>query len=230
MSELLSNQPLFTIVMGCNGAGKSAWKRKHYDELPGHYLDQDSLAGGLGDWNDQDNRDYTRKIADREIESYIEQRFNFGIESTFSGRPGPDLMDRVIKEGYRVRGVYIGTNEPEINISRIAHRVRTGTGHRIDPIHIPDRYRYSLSNLRKKIQLFDELELIDNSEETPDHQANPILQCVLEKGEITLTREKMAPWCSKLLERIAEIETQRESQLERQRKKNARAESRGLGH
>ena len=51
MAELLSNAPVFTIVMGCDGAGKSAWKRANYDRLPEHYFDQDSIAGGFGDWN-----------------------------------------------------------------------------------------------------------------------------------------------------------------------------------
>ena len=48
MSELLDPRPVFTIMMGCNGVGKSAWKRKIYDLLPARYYDQDSVAGGLG--------------------------------------------------------------------------------------------------------------------------------------------------------------------------------------
>ena len=49
MADQLDNRPVFTIVMGCNGAGKSAWKRENYDRLPNPYLDQDSIAGGVGE-------------------------------------------------------------------------------------------------------------------------------------------------------------------------------------
>ncbi|MDE0125825.1 MAG: hypothetical protein OXN97_14725 [Bryobacterales bacterium] len=34
MSELIDPRPVFTIVMGCSGIGKSAWKRANYDVLP----------------------------------------------------------------------------------------------------------------------------------------------------------------------------------------------------
>lgn len=119
--------------MGCDGVGKSAWKRTHYDDLPRHFIDQDSVADGLGDWDDIQNREHTRELVDREVESYIAGRLDFGMESTFSGRPGVALMDRVIEEGYLDKGIYIGTNEPEINIARIAYRVRMNLGHRVDP-------------------------------------------------------------------------------------------------
>ena len=55
MSELIGPRPVFTIVMGCNGVGKSAWKPKHYDLLSTRYFDQDSIAGGIGDWNSPDH-------------------------------------------------------------------------------------------------------------------------------------------------------------------------------
>ena len=49
MSEPLDPRPVFTMVMGCNGAGKSARKRENCDLPPVRYHDQDSVAGGLGD-------------------------------------------------------------------------------------------------------------------------------------------------------------------------------------
>jgi len=56
MSDQPDSRPVFTIVMGCNGVGKSAWKRHNYDQLPDHYFDQDSIAGGIGDWNSETPR------------------------------------------------------------------------------------------------------------------------------------------------------------------------------
>ncbi len=45
MADQLDNRPVFTVVMGCNGVEKSAWKRGNYDLLPDRYYDQDSIAG-----------------------------------------------------------------------------------------------------------------------------------------------------------------------------------------
>ena len=148
MSELLDPRPVFTIVMGCDGVGKSVWKRKNYDLLPTRYFDQDSIAGGIGDWNNPDARARTRAYVDEQIAEAIGQRLDFGTESTYSGQPGRALVERVIEAGYRVEGVYFGTNDPQINIERIEQRVFAGTGRMVDPQRIPERWRYSLSNLQ----------------------------------------------------------------------------------
>ena len=53
MADQLNDRPVFTILMGCNGAGKTSWKRRHHDQLPDHHFDLDAVAGGVGDWNQQ---------------------------------------------------------------------------------------------------------------------------------------------------------------------------------
>lgn len=228
MAELLSNKPVFTIVMGCNGSGKSAWKRAHYDELPLRYIDQDSIAGGFGDWNNQINREHTRELVDQEIDELINNKKDFGMESTFSGRPGTAMMDRVINAGYNVRGIYIGTNSPEINVERIEYRVIENLGHRVDPARIPQRYAYSLSNLRKRFDQFEELELIDNSIDDEFRRPNPVLQCVATRGKIEeqLPRVEMAKWCATFLDRLAEVRLQHERQRAADERRRKRREAR----
>ena len=203
MAELIDPRPKFVIVMGCNGVGKSAWKRGNYDRLPEHYFDQDSIAGGIGDWNDQGARDRTRAYVDGQLDEIFEARLDFGFESTFSGRPGPALLQRAIAHGYRVEGYYIGTESPQINAARIDYRVLSNTGHYVAPERLPERYRYSLSNVRRHLDDFDLLEVVDNSEETVDRIPAPVLQFVAENGEITmrLPDGKMAAWCVELLRR-----------------------------
>ena len=228
MSELLPNNPVFTIVMGCNGAGKSAWKRANYDELPSRYIDQDSIAGGFGDWDDPVNRERIRPIVEREINDWIENKQDFGMESTFSGRPGVALMDRVIAEGYIVKGIYIGTNDPAINIERIEYRVIMNTGHRVDPERIPQRHAHSLSNLRKTWGVFEELTLLDNSTHSEIAIPVPIEQCYVQRGVVQelMPREQMATWASILLNRIDEQRQQRANQREHEERKRQRGLSR----
>ena len=218
MSELIDPRPVFTIVMGCNGVGKSAWKRKNYDLLPTRYFDQDSIAGGIGDWNSPDARARTRVYVDTQIAEALEQRLDFGTESTYSGQPGPAIVERVIEAGYRVQGVYFGTNDPQINIDRIEQRVFAGTGHMVDPQRIPERWRYSLSNLRRTAERFDQLLLLDNSEQDDFHLPRPVEQCRLEQGRVCWQVANPAPWCVDWLQGLAH----RQAELRRREAKPAR--------
>ena len=197
MSELIDPRPLFTVVMGCNGVGKSTWKRGNYDRLPDNYIDQDSLAGGLGDWNSTAIREKTRRLVDDEIEGFFRDRLDFGMESTYSGRPGPAMVARARDEGYRIEGIYLGTQNPEINIARIEWRVLASTGHEVNPSRIPTRWKFSLSNLRKTAASFDLLEIFDNSTEDAEFRRPMLnLQVELERGRVTQRADPLAGWCA----------------------------------
>ena len=216
MADQLDNRPLFTIVMGCNGCGKSAWKRENRDRLPERYYDQDSIAGGIGDWDSEIARKRTREIVDAEIDADIAARRNFGIESTYSGLPGPSMVDRVRKAGYRVEGVYIGTESPRINIERVQHRVEDFTGHHVPAEQIPQRHGFSLSNLRKTAEKFDELEIVDNSEHDRGWRPKPKDQLRLENGKILWRAEPLEEWCAKWLSRFERALASRTSQTKTQ--------------
>ena len=202
MADQLDNRPVFTIVMGCNGAGKSAWKRGNYDRLPSRYFDQDSIAGGIGDWNSEEARERTRTYVEAETEAAMRECLDFGIESTCSGAPGPAMLRKAKAAGYRIEGVYIGTSSAEINIERVNHRVESETGHWVDPKRIPERYKFSLSNLRKTGELFDNLEIIDNSEHDERRKPVPREQIRLERGVVKERSDPLERWCSAWLERF----------------------------
>ena len=211
MAELIDPRPKVVIVMGCNGSGKTAWKRANYDRLPAKYFDQDSIAGGIGDWNDAGARQRTREYVDAEMAKCFRARESFGTESTFSGRPGPALVARAKAEDYRVEGYYIGTSSPDVNVRRIDERVLANTGHYVDPKEIPGRYRWSLSNLRRGLSDFDLVEVVDNSHTTIDRIPDPRIQFVAERGTIIeqLADPEMAAWCIDLL-RQRELDRRRE--------------------
>ena len=204
MSELIDPRPVFTIVMGCNGVGKSAWKRDNYDLLPDRYFDQDSIAGGIGDWNSPEARERTKLYVDAQIAESIEKRLDFGTESTYSGLPGQTLVERVRKFGYRVEGIYLGTSDPAINVERIRHRVRARTGHAVEPERIPARWRHSLSNLRTTAERFDQLRIFDNSAHDELRQPRLAEQYRLELGRVVWEAENPEPWCADWVERLGQ--------------------------
>lgn len=202
MADQLDNRPVFTIVMGCNGAGKSAWKRANRDRLPERYFDKDSIADGVGGWETGRAREHTDVIVNQAIDEAIAGRHNFGIESTYSGQPGRALFERAVEAGYRIEGVYIGTASPDINIERIRHRVDHQTGHYVDPQRVPDRYRHSLHNLRQTAARFDELVFVDNSPPQERGIPDPRIELVLERGRVAYTVADPAPWVATWKERF----------------------------
>ena len=222
MAEIMDRRHVFILVMGCNGAGKSAWKRANYDRLPRRYFDEASIAGGIGDWNDEEARQRARRIVDAEIESCFAQRESFGMESTFSGQPGPAMMARATANGYRIEGYYIGTESWQVNASRIDYRVLSNTGHYVDPKQLPQRYRWSLSNLRTRLNDFDLVEVVDNTGESIDRIPAPVVQFVAEKGVITeqLPACGLAGWSKELLRRL-ELDRRREQAREEARRRSA---------
>ena len=117
------------------------------------------------------------------------------------------MVKRAKMAVYRIDGIYLGTEDPEINIARIRSRVELRLGHEIDPVEIPGRHAYSLSNLRKNLNEFDYIEIHDNSQEN-DVTFDPVLvlQCVVELGKVReldrLPSDEMASWCASMFERI----------------------------
>lgn len=225
MADQLDNRPVFTIVMGCNGAGKSAWKRANQDRLPERYFDKDSIADGIGGWDTADARERTDAYVNAEIDKALDERRNFGIESTYSGRPGRALVERALEAGYRLEGVYIGTQTPDINNERIRRRVEQQTGHWIDPRQVPDRYRHSLHNLRQTAHRFDELTIVDNSTEFARGVPEPKTELVLEKGRPVYEAGNPNAWVTDWRRRFDQTRESRE----RTERKRARGHQQAQG-
>lgn len=150
--------------MGCDGVGKSAWKRANYDSLPDRYFGQDSFAGGIGGWNSPDARARTRTYVDAQITEAIDRQLDFHMGRTYSGLPGPALVDPVTNAGYRTEAVHIGTEDPSINVERIRFRVFARTGHEVDATRLTTRWKNAMTNLRKTAERFDLLRILDNSQ------------------------------------------------------------------
>ena len=221
MSEPIDPRPVFTIVMGCDGAGKTAWRRENYDLLPDRYFDRDSFAGGIGDWNSSEARERARAYVESQIAESIEKRLDFGAESAYSGPPGQALVERAGGAGYRVEGIYLGTSDPSINVERIRYRVRKHAGHAVDAERIPARWRRSLSNLRTTAERFDQLRIFDNSRHDEEREPRLAEQCRLERGRVVWQADAPEPWCAAWAARLA----QRQETLAHRARKAARGDA-----
>ena len=75
----------------------------------------------------------------------------------------PDVVRRARALGYDIDAVLIGTQSPEINIDRVALRVRHRTGHDVPAAEIVRRWTAVQDNLAKTAPLFADILLLDNS-------------------------------------------------------------------
>lgn len=154
------------VVIGANGAGKSTWCREHRDELPTRFYDADSIAEGLGSYNDPARQREARAIVDERIEQHFERSESFGFESTFSGSSRPRIVRRAADLDYSSYAIFIGTQQPDLNIYRVAARVAARTGHHVPELEIRRRWAASQDNLVRAASLFDRIRLVDNSEDS----------------------------------------------------------------
>ena len=131
--------------------------------MPADFYDADSIAQGLGSYDDPALQREARKWVDRRIEGHLERGESFGFESTYSGASRPDIVRRARLLGYDVNAVFLGTQAAAINIDRVALRVRHRTGHHVPAAEIVRRWTAAQDNLVKTAPLFADVLLLDNS-------------------------------------------------------------------
>lgn len=156
-----------TVIAGANGAGKSTLTNGNpatFASIP--VLDPDMLAKTIP----SSEKGLSAIAAGRQVlrltELHLKRRESFAVETTLSGKNYLQTMQyaRGIGRGFEVILIYIGTESVEINLARIAERVRRG-GHDVPEIDVRRRYLRSLANLPIAVRRADRVLLFDNSKE-----------------------------------------------------------------
>lgn len=157
-------ESFYIVFAGVNGAGKStlfhskAWLQPH---MPNDMvrINPDEIAA----YSPQPISDLQAgRIAIARISDLFEKKASFNQETTLSGRSSLRNIKRARELGYRVYLYYVGIQNPEIAIARIAHRVSVG-GHNIEPHIVRKRYETSIRNLSQAIAYCEEVHVIDNT-------------------------------------------------------------------
>jgi predicted ABC-type ATPase len=156
-------QPVFTVVAGANGCGKStltSGSPSDFSLIP--LLDPDAIANTVRFSNAETSALLAGREVLRRVQSYLEAKQSFAVETTLSGKNYLRTMARARLSGFRVDLVYIGTRNVEINLSRIIDRVLSG-GHNVPEADVRRRYVRSFQHLPKACDLADAVILFDNS-------------------------------------------------------------------
>ncbi len=92
----------------------------------------------------------------------LETRTSFTFETVMSSPDKVAFLAKARAQGFRVYLYYVATEDPDINISRVRHRVKMG-GHSVPEDKIISRYHRSLELLMDAVQLTDRAYIFDNT-------------------------------------------------------------------
>lgn len=89
---------------------------------------------------------------------------DFTFETVLSTERNLDLLKKAKANGYFIRGIYVLTANPDINVARINARVALG-GHGVPEEKVRKRYDKALSLIPQIVEVCDILHVYDNTTE-----------------------------------------------------------------
>jgi predicted ABC-type ATPase len=113
------------------------------------------------------NAYFASVAADFLRQKLLEKKTSFTFETVMSSSDKVALLKKARAIGYRTYLYYIATDDPDINISRVRHRILQG-GHSVPEDKIVSRYHRSLGLLLDAIRQTDRAYVFDNSGDRQD--------------------------------------------------------------
>jgi len=157
------SQPIFTIIAGINGAGKtSLYHVLKDDENLGERVNIDELARECGDWQDPLAQIHAGRTAMAMIEEFIRKGRSFHMETTLPGTAIVKQIREAKSHGFLVHLYFVGVDDVKVAIERVHLRMAQG-GHGIGDQFILKRYYQLNNNLRRVLPLCDAAILFDNT-------------------------------------------------------------------
>lgn len=152
-----SKLPEVMVFAGPNGSGKTTITKMA--KIVGIYINADDIKLS-SHCTDMEAAKKAEKLRNKAIDDGVD----FSFETVLSTRRNLDLLHRAKECGYFVRGIYVLTRDPRINISRIHIRQEAG-GHGVPEDKIVDRYNRALKLIPELVKVCDILHVYDNTVE-----------------------------------------------------------------
>jgi len=155
--------PVFTIIAGINGAGKTSFYHVLKDgEDLGLRVNIDELACEVGHWSDPRAQIHAGRKAMTIIADCIRSGQSFHLETTLPGNTIVKQIREAKAHGFTVHLYYIGIDDIQVAIRRVHRRMENG-GHGIADEFILKRFYQLNRNLRRVLPLCDGAILFDNT-------------------------------------------------------------------
>lgn len=151
----MQKKPEIIVFAGPNGSGKSTVTRLANIIEP--YINADDIKK-----SSQCTDLEAAQTADRLRNDLIDKRRSFTFETVLSTDRNLKLLKRAKEQGYFIRCIYVLTDNPQINIQRIASRRMAG-GHDVPTDKVISRYDRALKLIPELIDICDVCHIYDNS-------------------------------------------------------------------
>ena len=142
-------KPHLVLFAGPNGSGKTTLYYRQFSEkrlVNIEYVNTDEYSAELG----SEVAGARKAILQRE--RLISNGTSFVTETTLAGRSALRLLSKAAAKVFVTTVIYVCTSSPDINIKRVARRVRAG-GHDVPKDAIVRRYYDSLKNLHTAMRV-----------------------------------------------------------------------------
>ncbi|GAB6012335.1 zeta toxin family protein [Viscerimonas tarda] len=140
--------PNLFIVGGCNGAGKTTASYVMLPEMLDckEFINADEIARGLSPFQPESVSIDAGRIMVRRMEDLLQNKKDFAIETTLATKSYVRFIREAQEQGYFVTLLYFWLNSPDLAVSRVEDRVRSG-GHNVPEEVIRRRYKSGIRNL-----------------------------------------------------------------------------------
>ena len=159
-----SNQPLLVAYCGPNGAGKSTLLRITLVDSGIPFVNADDIAAQEFGEQAAERAYEAAQIAESVRAELFGARRSFSFETVLSDPAGEKV--RFLREardsGYFVAVHFVGLDSPERSRARVIQRVSEG-GHDVPDDKLAARYPRVMDNLRRLLDVPDDLVIYDNS-------------------------------------------------------------------
>ncbi|MBQ5990071.1 MAG: zeta toxin family protein [Oscillospiraceae bacterium] len=147
--------PEVIVFAGPNGSGKSTITKMA--KTVGKYINADDIKSAIHctDLEAAQKAERLRNLA-------IDEHEDFTFETVLSTDRNLELLRRAKNAGYFIRGIYVLTADPEINVARVNARVALG-GHDVPEEKIISRYERALNLIPQLVEVCDILHIYDNT-------------------------------------------------------------------
>ena len=150
-----TKKPMVLVIAGPNGSGKSTFTQ--YFEKIGEYTNADDVVAAMG----MDNAAAARWVDEKRYEA-IAKKNDFTFETVLSSKYKLDILRKAKAEGYFIKCIFVLTVDPLVNVARVQARVAQG-GHDVEKEKIISRYRKSVGNIKKLLEICDIMHVYDNT-------------------------------------------------------------------
>ena len=149
--------PEVMVFAGPNGSGKSTITGMA--KTVGVYINADDIK------RSSLCTDIEAAVKAEELrENMLRDKADFTFETVLSTDRNLNLLKRAKENGYFVRGIYVLTASPDINIARVKVREASG-GHGVPDEKIRSRYEKALGLIPQLVDICDILHIYDNTAE-----------------------------------------------------------------